>query len=83
MRWVVATVDNVADLMLFKEHLESARGTASGAHLERWEERWAPWLAFAEVVLHKLREGECAGIHDAALAAAAARRAEYVCLPLG
>jgi len=82
MRWVVATVDNVADLMLFKEHLESVRTTGSGTDSERWEERWAPWLAFAEVVLHKLREGECAGIHDAALAEAAARRVNYVRLPL-
>lgn len=82
MRWVVATVDNVADLMLFKEHLESVRTTGSGTDSERWEERWAPWLAFAEVVLHKLREGECAGIHDAALAEATARRANYVRLPL-
>lgn len=82
MRWVVATPDNIADLMLFREHLEASRNAGASTAMVHWDDKWLPWLIFTEVVLHKLREGECAGLHEQAARLADERRACYVRIPL-
>jgi hypothetical protein len=83
MRWVVATVDNVADLILFNEHLQSTANAGADLPAADWEERWLPWLAFTEVALQKLREGEAAGLYAQAVALAQERRITYTGIPLG
>lgn len=83
MRWVVATVDNIADLILFDEHLQAAAKLRPDTPAAHWEERWLPWLAFTKVVLQKMREGETAGLYARALTLAAERRTTYARIPLG
>lgn len=82
MRWVVATVDNVADLILFNEYLNTTAEGGTALLPEDWEERWLPWLAFTNVALQKLKEGECAAVYAQAASLANERRAEYAQIPL-
>ncbi len=82
MRWVVATVDNVADLILFNEYLNTTAEGGTALLPEDWEERWLPWLAFTSVALQKLKEGECAAVYAQAVSLANERRAEYARIPL-
>lgn len=82
MRWVVATVDNVADLILFNEYLNTTAEGNSEMLPEDWEERWLPWLAFTNVALQKLKEGECAAVYAKAVPLANERRADYARIPL-
>lgn len=83
MRWVVATVDNITDLILFDEHLQAAAKARPDQPAADWEERWLPWLAFTTVVLQKMREGETAGLYVQAVALAEERRTTYARIPLG
>lgn len=83
MRWVVATVDNIADLILFEEHLKATANAGADQPAADWEERWLPWLAFTQVALQKLREGETAGVYGQAVTLAAERRITYAGIPLG
>ena len=83
MRWVVATVDNITDLILFNEHLQAAAIAPPDQPAADWEERWLPWLAFTKVVLQKMREGETAGLYAQAVTLAAERRTTYARIPLG
>lgn len=82
MRWVVATEDNVADMILFNEYLNKTSEQNVSILPKNWEERWLPWLAFTNVALHKLREGECAAVYAHAVLLANKRRAEYIPIPL-
>lgn len=82
MRWVVATVDNVADLILFNEYLNTTAEGNAEMLPEDWEERWLPWLAFTNVALQKLKESECAAVYAQAGPLANERRAEYARIPL-
>jgi hypothetical protein len=77
MRWVVATRENIADLIHFNEHLKVAQDSASYEHLETWEKRWLPWLVFSNIALTKLSQGETAKIFSEATALATERRINY------
>lgn len=81
-RWVVATIENVADLILFNEYLASAQDDASRTHPEAWEQRWLPWLVFSDIALAKLAQGNTAKIYDEASKFADSKRARYQVFPL-
>lgn len=81
-RWVVATIENVADLILFNEYLASIQDDASRTNPEAWEQRWLPWLVFSDIALAKLAQGDTAKIYGEASKSADSRRARYQVFPL-
>jgi len=82
MRWVVATVNNIVDLILFNEHLKASELVVSTKIPERWENVWLPWLVFTDIALSKVRIGETAAVYRQALDVAEVRRNTYVPIPL-
>ena len=82
MRWIVATVENVADLILFKDHLERSLNASESTERALLAEKWLPWLIFAEIALQKLRESECIDVYENAMKLATQRRAGYPAIPL-
>ncbi len=82
MRYVVATVDNVSDLILFNEYLTAAQTEQMETNPEKWEKRWLPWMVFSNIALTKLRQGETAKVFEEASLLAATRRSTYQPLPL-
>lgn len=82
MRYVVATVDNISDLILFNEYLHVAQTEQVNTNPEGWEKRWLPWLVFSEIALTKLRQGETAKIFEEASIVASRRRSTNPPLPL-
>jgi len=58
MRWVVATRENISDLVLFNQYLRTAQEGYALDYPERWEHVWLPWLVFTEIALTKLGQGE-------------------------
>jgi hypothetical protein len=78
-----ATEDNIADLILFRDHLRQHQPEWEATREERWNAVWLPYLAFAEVVIEKLRRGPQAASVPKAEAVAAQRKAQgYQFLPL-
>lgn len=77
MRYLVGTVDNIADLILFEEYLRSQEDVAMQVNAASWEKRWLPWLALAEVALAKFAQGETAAAYVRAKKLADLRRADY------
>jgi hypothetical protein len=73
LRFVVATVPNVTDLILFNYRLEVSRPEMEATRPERWAEVWLPWLIFSEVALDKMSRGPEAAIYLEAKAAADVR----------
>ena len=60
---VVAEPESIADMIIWKEGLESAEEKFLDEKCERWEKVWIPWLAFFEVVLEeKMTRGELAKV---------------------
>jgi hypothetical protein len=82
MRYLVGTVDNIADLILFQEYLKSMEEVAMQTSPGNWERRWLPWLALAEVALAKFAHGETATAFAQARVKADARRPTYKPFPL-
>ncbi len=82
MRWVIATVETVADLILFKEQLERSFKAPGRAQTDAFVDKWLSWLIFAEVALQKLRESESAGVYEKAMKLATQRRSSYRRIPL-
>ena len=82
MRWVVATVDNVSDLILFHDYLDKAQEDAALRNSESWETRWLPWLVFTDIALTKLSQGATATVFRQASEKAEARRPTYRPIPL-
>lgn len=82
MRWVVATVENVADMILFNEHLNRRQRELDESDVFAWEQRWLPSLAFTQVALKKLALGDTAPILRPARELAAERRSSYEPFPL-
>jgi hypothetical protein len=82
MRWVVATKDNIIDLILFNEYLKETQDIAVHEHPEIWEKRWLPWLIFSDIALAKLSQGETAKIFSEANALAFELRTTYQPFPL-
>jgi hypothetical protein len=75
MHWVLATVENVADLIQFKERFGESLNSLDHAQPSPLVEKWLPWVIFAEVALQKLRESECAAVYQAAIKLVAQRSA--------
>lgn len=73
LRFVVATVPNITDLVLFYWHLQNNRPEFEATRPERWLQTWLPWLVFAEVALEKVQRGPTASIYLAAKTAAEGR----------
>lgn len=82
MRWVVGTVNNIADLILFNEHLKASQADAHRQQPDAWEQRWLPWLVFSDIALAKLAQGETASAFFEAQQVAALRRTAYQPFPL-
>jgi hypothetical protein len=57
-----ATTENVADLLLLQQHLVANRDEWEATRPERWAAVWLNYLAFAEVVLEKIRRSPHARI---------------------
>jgi len=73
LRFVVATVPNITDLILFFRHLRMSRPEFEATRPQRWVETWLPWLVFADVALEKIQRGPTAAVFLSAKAAADAR----------
>ncbi len=73
LRFVVATVPNITDLILFYHHLRASRPEFEATRPQRWVQTWLPWLVFAEVALEKVQRGPSAAIYMRAKMAAEGR----------
>jgi hypothetical protein len=73
LRFVVASVPNITDLILFFRHLRMSRPEFEATRPQRWLETWLPWLVFADVALEKIQRGPTAAVFLSAKAAADAR----------
>ncbi|HKO98140.1 MAG TPA: hypothetical protein VJU86_14175 [Pyrinomonadaceae bacterium] len=82
LRFVIATVPNLTDLILFYSHLRKNRLEFEATRPQRWVQTWLPWLVFAEIALEKAQRGPSAAIYLRAKMAAEARiEARAVNLP--
>lgn len=77
MRFIVGTVENISDLILFHEYLKSKEEEALKCNPANWEQRWLPWLVLAEIALAKLSQGDTASAYLLAQTNADARRPTY------
>jgi hypothetical protein len=73
LRFVIASVPNITDLILFHLHLRKNRLEFEATRRQRWVKTWLPWLVFAEVALEKAQRGPSAAIYLKARMAAEAR----------
>lgn len=74
-RIVVAHVESIADMIIWKEALNVAEGRWLEDRYQRWEEVWTPWQAFFYVVLNeKMARGELAVIKRKATELAETRK---------
>lgn len=81
-RYVVATIDNVVDLILFNGHLHASQAEQIKRNPDRWEAYWLPWLVFSDIALAKLGQGETAKTFAEAQKLAVAKQNTYVPFPL-
>jgi hypothetical protein len=72
--FVIATEENVADMILFLEYLKVHREWMEANRPERWETVWIPWFVLAEVVLGRMRRGPLAAVLRRATTLADERR---------
>lgn len=56
-RFVVATVENLKDLILWNRHLEKYRPQWELSQPGRWERVWLPWLVFTQVAIEQASRG--------------------------
>ncbi len=54
---IVANVEAIALLQIWRKSLEEARGTWERDHPERWGQVWLPWLCLTEVVEKRMSRG--------------------------
>jgi hypothetical protein len=59
-RIVVATSENLKDLIIWNKHLESNRRYWELHRPEKWAKDWLPWLVFTRVVLDQASRGRSA-----------------------
>jgi hypothetical protein len=59
-RIVVATVENLRDLILFNHHLDEVRREWEVTRPEKWTRFWLPWLVFTQVVMELASRGRTA-----------------------
>lgn len=67
---IVAEVEAIATLQIWKESLRRARPDWERDRPERWDEVWLPWLCLTEVVSEKMVRGPLIKIWNAATARA-------------
>ncbi len=77
VRYVVATVENIADLIMFNKYLRESQGQQIEENPDGWEQRWLPWLVFSDIALAKLSKGETAKIFAEAIVFAESRAGNY------
>lgn len=82
MHWVVATVDNIIDLILFNKYLNDSMEELVRNNPDIWENRWLPWFVFSEIALTKLSQGETSKVFMDAKSQIAKRQSSYVAIPL-
>lgn len=82
MSWVVATRENIVDLILFNEYLRRVQTEAASENPDVWETRWLPLLVFSDIALTKLNQGETAAMFAESKALVTSRRATYLPFPL-
>jgi hypothetical protein len=63
LRFVVATVSNLTDLILFHRHLQMSRTEFEATRPTRWLEVWLPWFVFSEVAVEKAQRGTSAATY--------------------
>jgi hypothetical protein len=56
-RVVVATVENLTDLILWNHHLEQSRIEWELSRPEKWARDWLPWLVFTQVIIEQAGRG--------------------------
>lgn len=71
-RVVVATEENLKDLILWNRHLELHRPEWEQSRPERWGKVWLPWLVFTQVVIEQASRGRTAKQYKRARACAEA-----------
>jgi hypothetical protein len=59
-RVVVASIENLRDIILFNCHLEESRKEWEATRPERWTRVWLPWLVFTQVVVEMASRGRTA-----------------------
>jgi len=65
-RIVVATVENLKDLIIWHQHLENNRREWELSRPEKWAKDWLPWLVFTRVVIEQASRGRTAAQFSAA-----------------
>lgn len=81
VRWVVATADNIADMILTNEHLRRQQAELSEESMDIWEKQWLPTLAFTEVALKRMQLGDTAPVFAQGKKLADERRPTYTPFP--
>ena len=61
-RIVVATVENLRDLIIWNKHLENSRAEWELTRPEKWAKDWLPWLIFTGVAIEHASRGRTAAI---------------------
>ena len=82
MRWVVATENNIVDLILFNRYLKSSEAEVYSRAPDRWEKFWLPWLVFTETAIDKVQTGSTASVYQRALVVAGEKCDENWRFPL-
>jgi len=57
---VIATVENLRDLIIWNHHLEEKRREWELTRPEKWAKDWLPWLVFTRVVIEQASRGRTA-----------------------
>jgi hypothetical protein len=65
-RVVVATTENLRDLIIWNQHLEDSRREWELTRPEKWAKDWLPWLVFTRVVIEQASRGRTAVEFNAA-----------------
>ena len=82
MRYVVATLENAVDLILFNRYLNKVEQEYHEKNPDAWEERWLSWRVFSDVAVSKMSIGETAKLFKEATALADLREPFYLPIPL-
>jgi hypothetical protein len=67
---IVATEENLKDLILFNKHLERHRPEWERDRPERWGKVWLPFLVFTQVSIEQASRGRTSGVFERAKARA-------------
>jgi hypothetical protein len=82
MHYLIGTVENIADLILFNQHLKANERIGLQEGSLNFEKRWLPWLVLSNIALTKFAQGETASAFVKAGILAEQRRPSYKSIPL-